>query len=192
MARPRSEEAHRAALDATVTLLVEQGIEGVTWEEVAARSGVARSTLARHFDRRETLIAKAAESCQVQYLTPDSGSLAEDLRLLFAAHSESSQERCLNDLLPILIDAARREPAFDTLVDDLIEGRRRPIRTVLQLAQLRGEIAADLDLDTAFALIVGPFTYRRIVERGEVTPEFADSVLRWAIAALGATAPPSD
>ena len=69
-----------------------------------------------------------------------------------------------------------------------IAERRRPIRTVLQLAQLRGEISPDLDLDAALAMIVGPFTYRRMVERREVTPEFKDQVLRGAVAALRSTA----
>ena len=39
MARPRSEHAHRAAIDATLRLLLDAGVEGVTLEEVAARSG---------------------------------------------------------------------------------------------------------------------------------------------------------
>jgi AcrR family transcriptional regulator len=41
MARPRSEEAREAALEATVELVLERGVEGVTFEDVATRSGVA-------------------------------------------------------------------------------------------------------------------------------------------------------
>lgn len=187
MARPRSEAANRAAITATTDLLVEEGIEGVTMEEVAARSGVAKSTLYRHFGSREELIAAAARECQVSYATPDNGSLEADLRDLFDAHVRSVEEQSLNDLLPILLDGARREPAFRTLVDDLLEDRRRPIRTVVQLAQLRGEVDADLDLDSAVAVVVGPFTYRKLVLRHEVTPDFVALVLQSAVAALRAT-----
>ena len=38
------------------------------------------------------------------------------------------------------------------------------------------------------ATIVGPLTYRRIVERREVTLEFKEQVLRGAVAALRSTA----
>lgn len=188
MARPRSEAANRAAITATTELLVEEGIEGVTMEEVAARSGVAKSTLYRHFGGREELIAAAARSCQVLYPTPDHGSLEADLRELFEAHARSAEEQHLNDLLPILLDGARREPSFRTVVDELLEDRRRPIRTVVQLAQLRGEVAADLDLDSAVAVVVGPFTYRKMVLRQEITTEFGELVLQSAVAALRATA----
>lgn len=187
MARPRSEAANRAAITATTELLVEAGIEGVTMEEVSARSGVAKSTLYRHFGSREELIAAAARSCQPEYLTPDTGSLESDLGALFDAHRTSSQEQCLNELMPILLDGARRDRAFEALVDDLLENKRRPIRTVLQLAQLRGDVAADLDLDRAVAVVVGPFTYRRMVQREVIDDDFAELVLRSAIAALRAT-----
>src|SRR5688500_192703 len=49
MGRPRSEEARQAALAATVDLVLAHGVEGVTFEDVAARSGVAKTTLYRHF-----------------------------------------------------------------------------------------------------------------------------------------------
>lgn len=162
-------------------------MEGVTLEEVAARSGVAKSTLYRHFGSREGLIAQAARCCVVEHATPDTGSLAEDLRFLFDRFGNTEAEQRVSDLLPLLIDAGTRDPEMQELVASILAERKRPIRTVLQLAQLRGEIAADLDLDTALAMIIGPFTYRKSVERREVTPAFAEAVLLGSIAALRAT-----
>ena len=188
MARPRSEEAHRAALEATVEVLLEAGVEGTTLEEVAARSGVAKSTLYRHFGSREALIAKAARGCVTEHPTPDTGSLAEDLRYLFGRFTHHEEEQTLTQLLPLLIDAGKRDPDIGAIVDSVFAERKRPLRTVLQLAQLRGEISRDLDLDTALAMVVGPFTYRRLVEQREATPEFIEAVLNGAIAALHATA----
>ena len=189
VARPRSEQAHQAALDATVDLLLASGVEGVTLEEVAARSGVAKSTLYRHFESREGLItAAAATRCIVEYPTPDSGSLAEDLRFLFDRFLEAEAKHHVSDLLPLLIDAAKRAPEINSIVESIFAERRRPILTVLQLAQMRGEIGADLDLETALAIVTGPFTFRRLVEGKEVTPAFAETVLVAAIAGLRATA----
>lgn len=187
MARPRSSAAHRAALDATTALLLEVGVEGTTIEEVAARSGVARSTVYRHFGSREELLAAAARDCVGTVATPDTGSLADDLRLLLARLAEPDEEQ-VSDLLPLLIDAASRDPRMDEVVRAVLEERRRPLLTVLRLAQLRGEVGADLELDTALAMVIGPLVYRRMVERRQLTPEFLSTTLAGSIAALRASA----
>ena len=38
------------------------------------------------------------------------------------------------------------------------------------------------------SLVIGPFSYRKLVERREVTPEFTETVMQAAIAGLRATA----
>ena len=188
MARPRSQEAHDAAIEATIDVLHETGVEGVTFEAVAARSGVARSTLYRHFGSKEQLVALAAKGCVSQHPTPDTGDLAEDLRILFTRYKETDDAGRIPDLLPMLIDASLRDPALREVVEQLLAEKRQPIRTVLQLAQLRGEIGRDLDLEDALSIVLGPFSYRRLVERRPTTPEFTDLVVRATVAALRATA----
>jgi AcrR family transcriptional regulator len=188
MARPRSEEAREAALEATVELVLERGVEGVTFEDVATRSGVAKTTLYRHFGTKQAMVAAAAGSCIVQYATPDTGDLADDLRLIFERFKTAEDERRLPDIMPALLAASHRDDELHHLVTSMLEEKRRPIRTVLQLAQLRGEIGRDLDLDVALTLLVGPFVQRRTIDRQEITPEFRDAVLRSVVAGLRATA----
>lgn len=189
MARPRSSAARQAALDATVALLLEAGVEGVTLEEVSARSGVARSTLYRHFGSKEELIVAAARSCLVEHPTPDTGSLERDLRLVFDRYVDDTDDvHQVPDLIAVLIDAARRDVALHELVHSMLEERRRPLRTVLRLAQQRGEIGSDLDLDAAVSIVIGPFTHRRIIDGREITPDFIETALRASIAGLQATA----
>ncbi|HRW39228.1 MAG: TetR/AcrR family transcriptional regulator [Acidimicrobiales bacterium] len=188
MARPRSEQAHRAAIAAAVEVLLESGVEGMTLDEVATRSGVAKSTLYRHFGSKEGLIATAARGCVTEHPTPDTGDLERDFEFLFSRYQETDDKQRFGELLPMLIDAGNRDPQIQAIVDDVLEERRRPLRTVLRLAQLRGEIGPDLDLDNAMAMILGPISYRRLVERREVTPEFKAEVVRGAIVALRATA----
>lgn len=189
MARPRSEEAHRSALTAAVELLIEGGVEAFNLDQVAARSGVAKTTLYRHFGDREGLLAAAAASCAVTYTTPDTGSLEQDLLALFAQFQGDGQAR-INALLPLLLDASRRDETIREIVHDLVQERKRPLRTILQLAQHRGEIRADLDLDTVQAMIIGPLTYRRTIEERPIDAAFVGQVLATVIAGLRATAEP--
>jgi AcrR family transcriptional regulator len=175
-------------MEATVDLVLSHGVEGVTFEEVAQRSGVAKTTLYRHFGTKQAMIAAAAGSCFVAYSTPDTGNLADDLRTIFERFKIAEDERRLPDIMPALLTASGRDEELHALVISMLEEKRRPIRTVLQLAQLRGEISRDLDLDVALALLIGPFVQRRTIDRIEITPEFREAVLQSVVAGLRATA----
>jgi len=170
-------------------VLLDGGIDRVTLDEVAARSGVAKSTLYRHFGSKEALVALAVRRCIVEYPTPDTGSLDGDVGALFARFKQGEDAHHVNDLLPMLVEAAPRHPDLQETLDAVLEERRRPLLTILRLAQLRGEIGADLDLELAMAIFIGPLTYRRMIERRDLTPEFVATVLDVAVAGLRATAP---
>lgn len=188
MARPRSEEARRAALDATVELAVANGIEAVTFEDVACESGVAKTTLYRHFGSKQAMVVEAVRSCFVLQATPDTGDLAEDLHLIFEYGKQADEEHRVPDLIPALVAAGDRDPELGTLVAQMLEERRRPIRTVLKLAQHRGEIGPEVDLDIALNLLIGPILMRRVIDRQEITPDFVHAVVEHVVAALRATA----
>jgi AcrR family transcriptional regulator len=188
VARPRSEEARQAALTATVDLMLDSGVESVTFDDVAARSGVAKTTLYRHFGSKQAMVVEAAGSCFETVPTPDTGDLLQDLSILFDQKRHSASHRQLTELFPMLIAAGDRDPELRALLQRQHEERRRPTRTVLQLAQLRGEISRDLDLEVAVSMVLGPFTIRKLIDRQEVTDEFAERVLREVVAVLRATA----
>ena len=186
MGRPRSEDARRRVLEAAVSALLAQGVEGATIEEIAERSGVAKSTIYRNFGTRDDVVVAAIRSCLVDQPTPDSGSLADDLAVLFGRY-DHEDSRAVNQLLPLLLDERRRNPQIHETVDALLAERRRPLRTVIKLAQQRGEIDPDLDLDIALAMVLGPITYRRMVQEEPITDAFVAAVLPGTVAALRAT-----
>ena len=57
--RPRSEEAHRAILNATLELLVEVGYSALTVEGVAQRAGVGKATIYRRWNSKLLLVIEA-------------------------------------------------------------------------------------------------------------------------------------
>lgn len=188
MARPRSEEARQRVIEATISSLLDVGAEGTTVEEIARRSGVAKSTIYRHYQSREEIFADAVRARIVEYPTPDTGSLAKDLEVLFSRYDEDKNQE-VNELYPLLLDAARRDPSIRKTVADLLAERQRPLRTVLKLAQLRKEIDPDLDMDVAMAMLLGPLNYRRIVQDIDITDDFVQTALAGSVAALRSTAP---
>ena len=188
VARPRSETARKAALEATLDLLQEGTVESITFDDVAARSGVAKTTLYRHFGSKQAMVVAAASSCFVEHPTPDTGSLLDDLRVILDKATTAEEKHRVPDVMPALLAASDGDPELHACLSKMLEERRRPIRTVLQLAQLRGEVDRDLDLDVAVSLVIGPFVQRQLVDRLEVTADFAEAVLRTVVAGLRASA----
>ena len=189
---PAAKRPGRPRSTPRVDLLVSVGVDGVTFDEVAVCSGVAKTTLYRHFGSKQAMVVAAATSCFEELPTPDTGDLREDLRTIFdrwKPHDHAAEAERVHDLLPVLLAAGDRDPELRALVVAMLEERRRPIRTVLRLAQLRGEIGPDVDLDLMLALVLGPFVQRRLVDRDEITDEFRDAVLDHVVVALRATAP---
>ena len=188
MARPRSDEAREAAIAATVDVALEQGVTGVTFEEVAARSGVAKSTLYRHFGTKQAMVVAAAMSCYAEQPTPDTGDLEQDLREVFEKGRALEEARRLPDILRALLAASEQDEELQAIVNRMHAEKRRPLLTVLKLAQLRGEIGMDVDLEVFVSMLIGPFVLKRMVLREEITPELREAVIRTAVTALRATA----
>ncbi len=74
---PRIERTRRLVLEATLALLAESGYGAVTIEAVAARSGVAKSTIYRHWPGRVELIRDAFLELKPPHAPPAEGDVRE-------------------------------------------------------------------------------------------------------------------
>lgn len=110
--RPRSADADRAILEATVDLLSEVGVEQTTVSAVVARSGVARATVYRRWPTREALIEAALSQVKGRPPIVPSGDLEADLaRAVEQARTVFAEPR-FQVFLPILVrDLLRDRPA---------------------------------------------------------------------------------
>src|SRR3954468_15705735 len=127
MARPRSEEARRKALAAATDLIVEKGVASPTIEEVAHRSGVAKTTIYRHWPERTALILDTVRTCFAEVETPDTGSLRADLEAFFGGMVQADLSGTVGKLMPALVEAAGRDGDIEVLVDRLAPHRPPPL-----------------------------------------------------------------
>src|ERR1700677_489690 len=83
--RPLDERVRRsraAVIGATSQLLFERGFGGATVDEISRRSGVAKTTIYRHWPTRADLLRDACSTLSTPLDTPDAGSLEADLTAL--------------------------------------------------------------------------------------------------------------
>jgi AcrR family transcriptional regulator len=188
MARPRSEEARRKALDAATDLIVERGVANLTIEEVASRSGVAKTTIYRHWPERSALVLDTVRRCFDDVPTPDTGTLRGDLDAYFGGMILADLSGTVGHLMPALIEAAGRDDGIELLVDRIAQERQRPILDIVERAQGRGELPPDLDPRVVVGTIVGPVVFRKLIWRQPIDAAYLTGCLDVAVAGLQAAA----
>jgi AcrR family transcriptional regulator len=186
MARPRSDEARRKAIAAAIDLILERGVANLSIEEVAARSGVAKTTIYRHWPERASLIIDTTRATFEHVRTPDTGSLRGDLDEYFSGMIRSDLTGRVGRLIPCLIDAAARDPEIEMLFERISTERQQPLLTIVSRAQERGELPPDLDRDVVVGTVLGPLVFRKVLLRRPVDADYVSKCLDVALTGLGA------
>lgn len=165
MSGARSEAAIlRAALD----LMAEHGVGGLTVDAVAARAGVGKQTIYRHWGSRARLVHDAIACTNDPLVEPDTGSLRGDLEALLDQLARFLSKPDTGRVFPSMLDAAERDPELAELRQAHADRKRDAFRRALARAAGRGEVDAGLDVEAAIDLLVGPIFYRRLVARTAV------------------------
>ncbi len=184
MPRPLSARARAQAIDAATDLLAEEGIEGFSVDAVARRSGVAKSTLYRHWASSNELLIDALD-CHVEPIpVPDTGSLHDDLLSLYESMRQVATAPAKRQLLLDTLAAAARDPELAKVKAAMMRENTSPIRVVLDRAVERGEIEP-IDPDAASALIHGPLMVRVLLNPEPIQPSELAAVAKLVVRGLG-------
>jgi AcrR family transcriptional regulator len=178
--RPRSEVAHHAILDATLELLAEVGFSALTVEGVAQRAGVGKATIYRRWPSKLPLVVEAFGELPA-FEDVDTGSLHEDLEAMLTQYLKHFLSTPLATVYPSLAAERRHNPELGALLDPLLQSRRRPLDAALRRAVKRGELAADLDLELASDLIVGPVAVRLFFRGTQIKPDMVGPMVAMAL-----------
>jgi AcrR family transcriptional regulator len=185
--RPRSPEARDKILAATAELLAEGGFHAVTMEAVAARAGVAKTTIYRWWPNRAA-VALACVSARMAAIAEDGP--ADSYRERFRRQLKATI-RLLNSpqgqAITALIGAKQTDPMLaEAYSEQIARPRRAQTRLLLTQAIRAGEVAAGTDPDVFLDAIYGPIYYRKIVSGEPVTEAFIDRIVDAAFAGFSA------
>lgn len=163
---PDAGNASRAmVLESAASLLAERGAAAFTIEAVIERSGVARSTIYRHWSSRKELLRSV-----IGHLTgeapalPDTGSLRGDLLEFFLFSLDRVTSNRFDSRLrslPSLMDLAKGDPDLQVVGAEIRNVLIGLILPILERASTRGEIRARLNLritaQVFYATVFMPF-----------------------------------
>jgi AcrR family transcriptional regulator len=186
--RPRSAEAERAIVQATIALLLEDGYRALTVERVRERAGVGKATIYRRWGSKEELVKAAVAHLHSDLAAPDTGSLRKDFAELAAGNLAIAHETGAASVMPRLMSESVDEPELHAIFyANLVEPRRRALRTVLERARDRGEVSENADLELLVDALAGPIVYRLIISGGDTTglEDMSARLLEMVLAGVG-------
>jgi AcrR family transcriptional regulator len=165
--RPRSAQAHKAILDATLELLAEEGFQGLSIEAVAARARVGKTTIYRRWSSKDELVMDAISEVQVNLSMVETGNFRNDLVALFkTAYQGMTANPLLGQLTGKIIGEYQNNPEiFQVFLKQLIIPRFQHFYDLVEQAKAREEIRKDIDPALVMDLVAGSLYFHWIVTR---------------------------
>lgn len=185
--RPRrTDDRTDAIMRVTIDLAREIGYAKLSIEAVASRAGVGKHTIYRRWPSKGMLFHDSLLTLHPAVPDfPDTDDVEADLRRRLHATVELMGTDPWGPLFRALAGEIQHDPA---VAASLNERFFRPLaeRTAVRLRKAReqGQIADDLDVELAQAILAGPVYYRFLISQEPVTHEIVDRILEAVLAGM--------
>jgi len=159
-------------LKAAVDELAERGYGGVAIESVAARAGVGKSTIYRHWGDKLELLADAFETFHEE-MVPDLGDLPvrKAVATLIWHVAEVVVDSTFSRCIPALIEGAERDPRVREFHHRYSAERRQALIDLISKGVKDGEISRTIDPELATTTLLGALFYRRLMTGEPFAPD---------------------
>lgn len=174
---PRVTRTREAVLRAGRELLDAEGPDAVTHLRIGEATGIARTTIYRHWPDREALLAAVLTETSTAEAPFDTGELRGDLHLYLEQLRRGTAGRRERHGMAHVMARAETDGTFADLRRERVERRIAPLRDLLRRAVERGELPADLDVDEAAVDFVAPVFFRRFFLGERLTDERMDAMV---------------
>ncbi|KKD02923.1 TetR/AcrR family transcriptional regulator [Streptomyces sp. WM6386] len=169
--RPRSAAADAAILAATREALVELGWSKLTLGDVAARAGVAKTTIYRRWAGKNELVVDAVAELFDELELPDCGTLAADIEgvvLQYAAILARPEAK--SGLMSVVAESIHDDALRERIRWSIVERQKRLVLEGRARAEARGELPPESDpgetartIDLIFDMVAGTVVHRTLV-----------------------------
>lgn len=187
--RPRSERARRAVLQATQELLTDQGLPGLTVDEIAAHAGVSKNTIYRWWPSKAAVLMDAfTDATRAKLEAPPDGTARQRFRTQVHRVAELMNAPAARRPFVALVAASQHDPELATALRDRFIATRRAAATEL-LDQVASEQAAAgqpagkqsdnrvIDPDIVIDLLYGALYYRLLITAEPFDSTYVDRLL---------------
>jgi len=139
--------------ESALDLLRSRGPLAVSVESVAAASGVAKTTIYRRYQNRESLLTAAIRSAAMTVEFPTGLSAGDTLRWVLLHARDTIEHVVGRGTVAAIITG--EDPQFTELLLGMIRATTSPLREDLARRASAGEIKADIDVELAMSILLG-------------------------------------
>jgi AcrR family transcriptional regulator len=161
----RRARTDKAILDATRELLAERGVRELTVEAVAARSGVAKTTIYRRWRGKDELaLAVLIDMVEQVVATPDLGDTRQELITFVDAAVKILGSTLMGRVMQGLVSELAADPELARAFRERVVAMRlAEVKRVIDRGIERGDLRPDVDSELAHELLFGPVYYRLLL-----------------------------
>ena len=142
---PRIERTKTVVLQAAFAVIGELGFGGATIDAIAQHSGVARSTIYRHWPDRDDLLVESMAHMVGTVESVTTGNLHDDLVALALQIGTVLATEPIGSVVASIITESRRDENLDQLRARFVEHRKREGSALVAAAVERGELPDTTD-----------------------------------------------
>jgi AcrR family transcriptional regulator len=150
-------------LAAARRILLEEGPEAVTALRVSEATGIARTTIYRHWPGRDLLLLETLASVELEQPSFDTGDLRDDLIGFLGHLGRRIGGGSAAPFLTAMAQRAQHDRAAAALYRDRVDGWLGPLREILRSGIESGELPESLPIEVAVARLAGPILSRGLV-----------------------------
>ena len=177
-ANPRTTRVRQVIVDSAAGLLIREGANAVTAVRIAEDTGVARTTIYRHWPKTTALLLDAIDRVVRPHVpTRITDDLEADLRVALTNLQMRMRKNPFRFVFTALLDHANRDR-------NLVPAQRRFANGVLQLIQdvitaavQRGDLPSTVHVETASAQLAGPLFLQHVMLRNTISPELISETI---------------
>ena len=182
--RPRDTTVDERVAEAALQLMREQGPQAVHVDGVAARSGVARTTVYRRYRDREALIAATLDRMTAAPLPHADLPVADKLRwVLEQARVLVEEQVGRGAVAAVLADA---DPVFAAALRRMLGDRLAQLQGEIDGDVRQGQVRPDVDAETLAGLALGAYL-GELLQHGRARRGWADGVVTLLLRAVERT-----
>ena len=153
----RIQRSRTRIIQAAIDLIAQDGARALTVDAIAERSGVAKSTLYRHWPSIDALILDVFRAAAPKLVEPDpEASFEEALRQQVVSVAATLTDPQWIRLLPDLLALRQQYPEIGELADSDRLQKQAALASILASGATEGLIPAGLDITTVAAVLLGP------------------------------------
>lgn len=163
---PRTTRVRQVILDAAVSLLVEHGAGEVTASRISQETGVARTTIYRHWPEQSHLLLDTIDSLVAPHRpTAITDDLEADLVTALTGLRTRMTRHPFRQIFAALLSNANQDRTFVTAQQRFVNGVLQPIDDILNAAVDRGGLPSIVDVPQACAVLAGPLFHQHVMLR---------------------------